>query len=295
MVGKIYDIMPQVASKHALDVSQTVLALTKWGANGRFLTIDPTKLVKVPPAVDPALATCLPETYLTAFQVLHVDQGCKTRYQRASLRGKSVLIVGSMSNNMGKAIIELALHAGVANIYATAKQKHWQTLTSFGIMPLSPDPTEWIDRVEGTIDLVLASNGELREDITPIHFRALHPKTGRLIMCGRRAIGNDVATGSTQHGQASLVCAKNKEQVKMLNRSYSFDIFEQWEKNLDLCKEDLVHLLKLLQDGAIKPKILDRIPLSKVPRAHELLESKRLSGFLICEPWMQSKKRAVYL
>jgi NADPH2:quinone reductase len=295
MVGNIYDIKPEVASKHDLEVSQTVMSLTQCGGNARFTTIDPTKLVKVPPTIDPAQAACLPETYLTAFQVLHLDQNYKTRYERSSLRGKSVLIVGSMSNNMGKAIIELALNAGVANIYATAKQKHWKTLVNFGIMPLSTNPEEWIDRVEGTIDLVLASNGGLREDVTPTHFRALNPKTGKLIMCGRRIVGNDIPTGSSDQGPASVVCAKNKEQVKMLNRSHNFDIFEQWEKNLELCKRDLVHLLDLVQNGAIKPKILDRIPLSKVARAHELLESKRLSGFLICEPWMQGKKRAVYI
>ena len=81
----------------------------------------------------------------------------------------------------------------------------------------------------------------------------------------------------------------------MSNRSHTFDIFEQWENNLELCKKDLVHLLKLVQQGELHPKILDRIPLSKVARAHELLESKRLTGFLICEPWMQSKKRAIYI
>jgi hypothetical protein len=35
--------------------------------------------------------------------------------------------------------------------------------------------------------------------------------------------------------------------------------------------------------------------LNKVAKAQELLELKRLPGFLVCEPWMMSKKRAVYL
>lgn len=295
IAGKIFEIKPTVARKSGLRTSQTVLSLTKWGGNGRFISIDPSKLVKVPLGIDPADAVCLPETYLTAFQVLHLGQNIKNRYTRSSLRGKSILIVGSMANNMGKAVIELALNAGVANIYATAKEKHWKTLISFGVMPLNPNPETWIDRVEGTIDLVLASNGGLREDISPTHFRALRPKTGKLVMCGRRIVGNDVPTGSSDQSPASLVCAKNKELAKMLHRSHNFDIYVQWERNLELCKKDLTHLLKLVQQGNVKPKILDRIPLSKVARAHELLESKRLSGFLICEPWMKSKKRAVYL
>ncbi len=295
VVGKVFQVKPQVELQHGLRISETVISLTKWGGNSRYVAIEPKKLVKVSNGIDPAEAACLPEIYLAAFQVLHLSQSAKMRYDRSSLRGKSILIVGSMANNTGKAIIELALHAGVANIYATAKQKHWKTLISFGVMPLSPEPLDWIARLEGTIDLVLASNGGLREDVTPIHFRALRPKTGRLIICGRRVVGNDVPVGDSEDTPTSLVCTKQKAITRMMNSSYAYDVFEQWEKNLELCKRDLEHLLGLLQQGVIQPKILDRVPLGKVMRAHELLESKRLSGFLVCEPWMKSKKRAIYL
>jgi hypothetical protein len=76
-----------------------------------------------------------------------------------------------------------------------------------------------------------------------------------------------------------------------------YDVYRQWENDLALCKADLEHLLKLLERGGISPSILDRIPLSKVPRAHALMlmESKRLAGFLVCEPWMKAKQRAVYM
>jgi NADPH:quinone reductase-like Zn-dependent oxidoreductase len=296
IVGKVFQVKPRVGIQHDLKPSQAVLSLTKWGGNSRYMAVDPAKVVKIPDGIDPAEAACIPETYLTAFQVLHFGQTGQIRYEKSSLRGKSVLIVGSMANNLGKAIIELALDAGVANIYATAKKKHWKTLISFGIMPLSQEPLEWISRLEGTIDLVLASNGGLREDITPIHYQTLRPKTGRLIMCGHRVVGNDFRIEDWDDERpTSLVCSKQKEFTKMMHRYHCYDVYEQWDRRLELCKRDLEHLLKLLQQGIIKPKILDRIPLSKVARAHELLETKRLSGFLICEPWMRSKKRAVYL
>jgi NADPH:quinone reductase-like Zn-dependent oxidoreductase len=295
VVGKVVQVSPRTGIQHDLKPSQAVLSLTKWGGNSRYIAIDPAKLVKIPNEIDPAKCACLPETYLAAFQVLHFGQIGPTRYEKSSLRGKSVLIVGSMANNLGKAIIELALSAGVANIYATAKQKHWKKLISYGIMPLSQEPLEWISRLEETIDLVLASNGGLREDITPIHYQALRPKTGRLIMCGHRVVGNDFNIADWGQSPGSVVCSKQKEVIRMMHRSHSYDIYEQWDRCLDLCKRDLEHLLTLLQQDIIKPRILDRIPLGKVARGHELLETKRLSGFLICEPWMRSKKRAVYL
>lgn len=257
--------------------------------------MSPEQLVKVPVNVDPAQAACLPETYLAAFQVLHFGQLGAIRYRANALKGKSILILGAMTNNMGKAIIELALSAGVANIYATAKKKHWKILISFGVMPLSQEVEDWILRVEGTIDFVLACNGGIREDVTPAHSRALSA-TGHLIMCGKRFVGNDLPVGDWRKSQQMpLMCAKNKSMTKTLNRTHLYDVFDQWEKDLETCKRDLSHLLKLLERGAIKPHVLDRIPLNKVSRAHGVIESKRLTGFLVCEPWLQSKKRAVYL
>jgi NADPH:quinone reductase-like Zn-dependent oxidoreductase len=281
-------------AKYDLKPAQTIISLTKWGGNTRFTSIDPNYVVKVPENVDPAQASTLPETYLTAFQVLHIGQLGSIRYRDNALRGKSLLILGSMANSMGQALIELALNAGVANIYATAKKKHWPKLISYGVMPLPQEPKEWILRIEGTIDLVVATNGGVREDVTPIHFRALR-ETGHLVLCGRRVVGNDIPVGDWRQQQTQLICAKNKSMMKMFNRTHSYDVFEQWDRELDTCKRDLTHLLKLLERGLLKPNVLDRIALTKVAKAHELLESKRLSGFLVCEPWLRSKKRAVYL
>jgi len=297
VVGKVYSTKQTTGKVYGLKPMQTVLSLVKWGGNARFMTIHPNQLVKVPEGLDPAEVACLPECYLSAFQVLHMGQTGNSRYRESSMRGKSILILGSMTNNMGKAIIELGLHSGVANIYATAKKKHWKTLISYGVMPLSPDPMEWIQRIAGTMDLVLAPNGNLREDVSPVHFRALLPRYGQLIISGHRIVGNDIPIDDWKrdHQAPTLACGKNKALQKILRNSLSYDVYEEWGVNLDLCKRDLSHLLKLLKCKSIRPEVLDRLPLNKVAKAHEMLETKRLPGFLVCEPWMKSKKRVVYL
>jgi NADPH:quinone reductase-like Zn-dependent oxidoreductase len=295
MVGKVLHIKKSTESEYDLHPSQTVLSLIRWGGNSRYKKIHPKQLVKVPDGLDPAEVACLPETYLTGFQCLHMGQSGSRRYHESSLKGKSVLIIGCMSNNIGKAIIELALNAGVANIYATCKKKHWKTLISYGVLPLSPEPMEWIHRIEGTIDLVLAPNGNIREDVTPVHFQALLPKQGQLILCGHRSVGHDIPINDWKKDQSAFSCGKNKALTNILNKSYAYDVYKAWETNLDLCKKDLAHLLTLMEQEVIKPKVLDRLPLNKVAKAQDLLESKRLPGFLVCEPWMRSKKRAVYL
>ncbi len=295
VVGKVFHVKRTTETLYDLHPRQTVLSLVKWGGNSRYISLPPSQLVKVPDGLDPALVSCLPEIYLSAFQVLHKGQAGSKRYRENSLKGKSVLIIGAMTNNMGKAIIELALAGQAANIYATANKKHWKTLISYGVMPLSQDAMDWIKRLEGMIDLVLAPNGNLREDVTPVHFRALIPRHGQLILSGRRVMGNDIPIGEWKKDQGTLTCGKNKALTKILNKSYAYDVYEEWQNNLELCKRDLSHLLKLLQDETIKPEVLDRIPLNKIAKAHELLDTKRLPGFLVCEPWMRSKKRAVYL
>ena len=294
-VGKVFRIKETTELDYSLHPRQTVLSLTRWGGNSRYCTVHPKKLVKVPDGLDPAEVACLPETYLTAFQCLHMGQSGSRRYRDNSLKGKSVLIIGCMSNNIGKAIIELALNAGVANIYATSKKKHWKTLISYGVLPLSPEPMEWIHRIEGTIDLVLAPNGNIREDVTPVHFRALLPKQGQLILCGHRSVGHDIPINDWKKDQFTFSCGRNKALTNILNKSYAYDVYEAWDTKLELCKKDLEHLLVLMEQGAVKPEVLDRLPLSKVAKAQDLLESKRLPGFLVCEPWMRGKKRAVYL
>jgi NADPH:quinone reductase len=295
MVGKVYRIKKSTEEQYELHPRQTVVSLTKWGGNSRYMKIHPSQVVKVPDGLDPAEVACLPNTYLAAFQCLHMGQTGSRRYRDNSLKGKSVLIIGCMSNNMGKAIIELALCAGVANIYATCKKKHWKTLISYGVLPLSQDPYDWIQRIEGTIDLILAPNGNLREDVTPVHFRALLPKQGQLVLCGHRPVGNDIPINDWKKDQFPISCGKNKALANILNKSHAYDVYESWDRKLELCKKDLSHLLLLLERGDLKPEVLDRLPLSKVAKAHDLLESKRLPGFLICEPWMRGKKRAVYL
>jgi NADPH:quinone reductase-like Zn-dependent oxidoreductase len=295
VVGKVFHVKRTTELASDLHPRQTVLSLVKWGGNSRYVSLPAHQLVKVPDGLDPALVACLPETYLSAFQVLHRGQVGSKRYRENSLQGKSILIIGATCNRMGRAIIELALAAQVANIYATAKKKDWKTLISYGVMPLSQDVMEWIQRLEGRIDLVLAPNGSLREDVTPVHFRALIPKHGQLILSGRRVVGNDIPIKEWKEDQTTMACGKNKALAKILNKSHAYDVYEEWQSNLEVCKRDLSHLLKLLESDVIKPEVLDRIPLHKVAKAHELLESKRLPGFLVCEPWMRSKKRAVYL
>ena len=297
MVGKIFSIDKNMSAYHRLCTGDRVISLTRCGGNSRFLAIDPNQLVKIPEGLDPAEAACLAETYLSAFQVLHHGQSPGTRYRNNALKGKSILILGTVATTLGHAVVELACTAGVAKIVATSTPKHFPHLRSLGIIPVSVDPALWYDQLNGEIDLVLVTNAN--EEVVAEHFKVLNER-GHLIVIGQR-LGSGMPMGNgwgkqDQFISINLACKRNKTRASMIDRTHDYNPFRQWEIDLEKSKKDLSYLVRLLEKGEIKPNVLDRIPLSKVAKAQDMVESQRHpSGFLVCEPWLRNKKRAVIL
>jgi NADPH2:quinone reductase len=287
IVGKLYRIDKESAQRNSLKKGDRVLSLTKWGGNSRYLSVDPERLVKVPESVDPAEAACLVETYLTAFQLLHFSQSPGARYRKTSLKAKTFLILGAITPNMGRALAQLSNVAGADVIYATSKPKHFQQLKSLGFVPLSQDPVDWFDKLKGSVDLIIS----LGEAVTPLAYKLIKA-SGEIVIATNSEV--DLAPDVELIRQPSkLMCTREKSQRR--SRTHSYDVYFEWDKDLGRCKKDLAHLVKLLEMRAITPHVLDRIPLGKVARAQEIIESKRLSGFLVCEPWLLSKARAIRL
>ena len=124
------------------------MSLIKWGGNSRYARIATNQLVKVPEGVDPAQAVCLAEAYLAAFQSLHYTQGDKARYTNHSMIGRSILVIGALSN-VGRADVQLAKSLGAMDVYAVGKEQHHPMLTTLGIIPLRRDPKLWPPGVMG--------------------------------------------------------------------------------------------------------------------------------------------------
>lgn len=284
-VGKLYRIDAEASKRHGLVVGDRVISLVKWGGNARFLAVDPSTLVKVPEAVDPAAAVCLAETYLTAFQILHQGQRNKARYRGGSLQGKAVLIIGSARTNLGRAIAQLAADAGAVRIYAIAKKKNYRELMAMGVSPLNGSSTSWMDSLVGDVDCVISLGGPIDPAFYPL-----------LTSSGQATI---VKTGTLDESslETDPFLDKMNRRMKRQNRSKAFmyDVYEEWENNIECCKKDLQHIVELLANERIAPNLLDRISLNKVAKAHQLIDSKRLTGFIVCEPWLVGKSRAVCL
>jgi NADPH:quinone reductase-like Zn-dependent oxidoreductase len=292
LVGKLYRIDKESSRKFDLKVGQRVISLVRSGGNSRYLGVDPATLVKVPEAVDPAEAVCLVESYLAGFQMLHTGQGQLMRYRKTALYGMTILVIGGMASNTGRAIAELSRLAGAKHIFATAKQKHFKKLNSLGVLPLNLDPFVWCSNLEASIDLLIS----LGEEILPVHYKLLKT-TGTIVMCSEEYTFSSASSSQAPSNQfatkmPAIVCAKVAcSQVE----THEYNLFKEWEDHRTRSKADLAHLVHLLDQGRIRPAVLDRIPLTKVARAQELVESKHHAGFIVCEPWLVSKARTVSL
>ena len=87
---------------------------------------------------------------------------------------------------------------------------------------------------------------------------------------------------------AASACAVDSRKIFQESRISFYDVYESWDDNINLSKQDLAHLFEKVKSGVIDPPIVERIPLSKVPEVHVMLEAKRIQGFYICEPWLRT-------
>jgi NADPH:quinone reductase-like Zn-dependent oxidoreductase len=284
VVGKLHRIDEDSSKKFNLLKGDRVLSLVKWGGNSRYLPVDPSKLVKLPEMIDPAAATTLAETYLGAFQTLHHGQGNGLRYRETSLKGRNILVLGNACSNMGRAIVQLASAASADQVYALAKPKHFPHVLELGMTPLNKGSLEWWDLLNGRIDILIS----LGEDVQSLHCKALK-SSGRAFVLSNNKKLHDSRKQKLGRPKDIISFRKKSKKVEF------YDVYEEWDMNIERCKSDLRHLVSLLEHRKITPHILDRIPLHKVARAHVLMESKHLSGFIVCEPWLVAKTRAIRL
>jgi len=106
-----------------------------------------------------------------------------TRHSRKPLVGKKILIVGSCGT-FERAIIELALFLGAKRVYLASDRNHDNYVRLLGAKPLNGNPEDWLDVVEGKIDIAIDSICEDRYE----HSYAALNENGILVGTGMMEI-----------------------------------------------------------------------------------------------------------
>jgi len=257
-------------------VGDRIGALTVWGANAERVCVPEAYAVDVPEALDPAEVVSLVFPYMTAYQLLHRTAQAKP--------GESVLVHGA-AGRVGAAILELGALSRL-RLYGTAAGRDRAAVERLGAVAIDYQNEDFLARVRGLtgdgVDIALDGIGG---PLSLRSFRALRPG-GRLVVFGRYAT---IAQGRKNWpGVIAWYAATGSVALwgwlSPRRKVLSYRIQKLRIHHQDWFRADFFALLELLRRGEIHPVVAERLPLSDVRRAHELLGSTAAKGKIVLVP-----------
>lgn len=271
------------AEESGIVAGDRVASFLLHGCNAKYRIANYQDLVRVPEEVDPFETVALMRTYTSAFQALMQGIHGHGRYSRKPLLHKRVLIVGPCGN-FERALVELSIFLGARKVYFAAhssSHSHDMYIRLLGAKPLGDNPEEWLDHVEGKIDIAVDSVCIDRYEHT---FSALDDD-GILVAAGMMEIdkSDDFIANVEKMWTHTTIAVSNQ-------CTYYNGFVHEWDNNRKQCMKDMIYLFNLLEKGKIKPKIATRIPMLKVAAAQERLdqnlESMERRGTIVVDPWL---------
>jgi NADPH:quinone reductase-like Zn-dependent oxidoreductase len=215
-------------------------------------------------------------SYLPAFEALY--HGSTTRAARFShrvLKGKRILITGGATLE-AQAIIRLARYAGASEIYVIAPREHFEVLNKQHVTVLDDHPTDFLPVIRDKMDIII--DYEFPRNFMFIS-QALARK-GRLVCVTPKRSVLD-----SSNCVSDVMSFFERLEVSLMKRASLFDFSEYYTMNPEVVYKDLNFLLKLLTTRQIRPNIERFVKLCDLPKAHREMQTRPLTGAVICEPW----------
>lgn len=240
-------------------VGQRVAALTMTGGYASHVVVPARWTVPVPEHLGAAEISALTLNYLTAWQMLH-------RAARVSA-GQSILVLGA-AGGVGSALSELGLLAGV-RVYGTASTRRHHDLRERGVEVVA-DASAVPEHVDATFDSVGGPS--------IARSRRATKRTGVVVAFG--------FSFTLDHGASRLggllraVLAIVRARVTPGPRLVNFLIGSSADRDPAALRADLSHLVGLLADGNLRPRV-ETLPLSQAVEAHRRLENRQVEGKLV--------------
>lgn len=251
-----------------LQPGQTVAALTRFGGYAEYICLPETKLVPVPPGLDPAEAVSLVLNYVTAYQLLH-------RAARVTA-GERILIHGA-GGGVGTALLQLGKIAGL-EMYGTASRVKHEVVSRLGGVPIDYRVEDFVERIRQlTGDGVDAVFDPIGGTNWRRSYQTLR-RGGRLVPYGASSL---LSEGKLKVGLGFMALLFKKFFSDGRKVMWMFGTTARPYSSPELCRKDLSMLFDLLGQGRIKPLIADRIPLVEAARGHELLGKRAVTGKLV--------------
>lgn len=274
----------ELAVRYGIDLGDRVAALSLNGCTSKYIMLKFDEIVKVPDNADPKEAVAVVRVYTAAFQALMMNLKGSNRYARKPMEGDKVLIVGPCSA-FEKALVELSFYLGAKRVYycciSSNNKSHDTYIRMLGAKPLSSDPEEWMEELEGKIDVAIDS---MCVDRYECSYSSLK-EDGILIATGMRELLKSSDFVST------VEKAWVKTYIAMDSKCAAYDgVIETFQDDKKQFMKDLIFLYNILEKGKIKPKISTVVSMKKVAAAQERLdlqpESMERKGIIVVEPWL---------
>ncbi len=280
LVGVVEAVGPGVVSPSP---GEKVADLCVVGGYAQYAIRPARFLVPVPAGVDPAEAVCIPLAYVTAFQML-------TRC-RPLARGATILVIGA-SGTVGTALLDLARHRGLKAI-GTCSARNVSVVERFGATAIDYRDGDFVTAVRR---LTTGRSGGAGVDaafdaIGGAHFGrsfACLASAGELVGYGSQtmAIGRE-SLAAAGLGLARLVLWNSLSFVFDGRRALFYSITSRRSKYPEEFKADMAELFRLLREGAIRPIVIDRLPLRAASEVHARIDAGGLGGKIALLPWPQ--------
>ena len=238
-------------------------------------------LVPIPDGIDPDEAVCIPLAYLTAFQML-------TRY-RSLPPGATILVIGA-SGTVGTALLDLARHFGLKAI-GTCSAAHISVVEQFGATAIDYRVGDFVASV---LRLTASRPGHAGVDVAFDAIGGSHfDRSFACLASGGLLIGYGSQTMGAG-GESLLSAGLGLLKLKLWNalhfllrnrRALFYSITARRERQPEQFRADMATLFQLLRDGAIRPVVIDRLPLAAARDVHARIDAGGLGGKIVLQPW----------
>ena len=266
------------ASDVELPLGTRVAAVTRFGGYSEAVIVHADRLIRIPDAMPLEHAAALPAVYITAYHSL-----VNVMRVRA---GESILIQ-AVAGGVGTAALQLARHFGLTTFGTASSEAKLDFARQFGldhgINYATHDFEAEVMRLTGGrgVQFVLDSLGGygLRKGVrclargghcVTIGAAAVVPPTGFGMRAAREwaRIITDLVRGCVYH------------PFKLIEHNVGISgvqVLLLWDE-ADRLRSIITALMRLYEEGAIRPAISAVFPLTEVARAHALVESRASTG-----------------
>lgn len=269
-------------------VGQRVADISQIGGNARYVCRPAANLLPVPTGVDAAEAVCLVVSGMTAYQMLKHTAAVQTRQR---------ILVHGGSGAVGTLLLQLGRLMGI-ELVATASASKLDLIRACGATAIdyrAADCDDQLRQAAGSgFDAVFDAVGvpSFRRS-----YRLLKP-SGTLVTYGTFALARAIPKRTTgqflrfgMNFAVWMLTLRFWSALPGRRQARFFGIVDSRRDFPERFADDLTYLFSLLQTGQIQPLVFDRLPLTDVRQAHELLESGQVSGQLVL--LMKSPKNLV--